>query len=120
VSPYSPFPPANILRWPLAGAGAYVFAKREINADRKRKMEQQRMKKEAVYSLEYSDNIPAKPGSAATMGGGTDNAGSPSREAAFDPAATRHEPTNESQRVNEKGKHESTGTYRSPKGDRFS
>lgn len=49
-----------------------------------------------------------------------ETAGSPSQEASWDPAPTRHEPTTEQQRINEKGKYEGHKPYRSPKGDRFS
>lgn len=42
------------------------------------------------------------------------------QEPGGDPAATRHEPTNDEQRVREKSKYEASEVYRSPKGDRFS
>lgn len=111
--------------------GAYIFAKREINADRQSKLEQSRKRKDEVRSMEYSDNIPSRPLSASTMGGGLNNngngaparedsAGSPSQEISSDPAPTRHAPATEQQRVNEKSKFESNTPYRSPKGDRFS
>lgn len=45
-----------------------------------------------------------------------DDAGSPSKEASRDPAATRHEPESEL----EKSKYEATETFRPPKGNRFS
>ncbi|KAI1639745.1 hypothetical protein F4809DRAFT_73803 [Biscogniauxia mediterranea] len=116
----------------LAGAGAYVFAKRSINADRAARLEETRRKKQMADSLEYSGS---KPPSASVMGnnngnggggGGngsparTDAAGSPSQEASSDPAPTRHAPATEGQRVIEKSKYESSTPYRSPKGDRFS
>lgn len=107
------------------GVGAYIFAKRQINADRHAKLEEQRIRKQAIQSMEYSDNVPSRPLSSATMGGGngngnggparTDSAGSPSQEASADPAPTRHAPATESQRVKEKSKYESTSAYRSPK-----
>ncbi|KAK0727314.1 hypothetical protein B0T26DRAFT_694039 [Lasiosphaeria miniovina] len=117
----------------VAGAGAYVFAKRSINADRQSRLEEQRKKKRMVESLEYSDNIPTRPLSSAAMGGSaapissanggparTDTAGSPSQESSSDPAPTRHAPATESERVFEKSKYESSTPFRSPKGDRFS
>ncbi|KAI5924652.1 hypothetical protein F4810DRAFT_662663 [Camillea tinctor] len=113
----------------LAGGGAYVFAKRSINADRAARLEEARRKKQMVDSLEYSSNVPSKPLSASTMGNSnsngtgparTDAAGSPSQEASADPAPTRHAPATEGQRVVEKSKYESSAPYRSPKGDRFS
>lgn len=82
-----------------------------------------------IESLEYSENVPNRPLSSATMGGSTganggpartDTAGSPSQESSSDPAPTRHAPTTEGQRVFEKSKYESSVPYKSPKGDRFS
>jgi hypothetical protein len=84
-----------------------------------------------VDSLEYSQNVPTRPLSSATMGGSetgvanggparTDTAGSPSQESSSDPAPTRHAPATEGQRVVEKSKYESSTPFRSPKGDRFS
>lgn len=79
--------------------------------------------------MEYSDNVPGRPLSASTMGGGLngngppardDSAGSPSQEISSDPAPTRHAPATEQQRLNEKSKFESSTPYRSNKGDRFS
>ncbi|RKU43429.1 hypothetical protein DL546_005597 [Coniochaeta pulveracea] len=114
----------------VAGAGAYVFAKRQINADRQARLDEQRRKKSAVESLEYSNNVPNRPLSSSTMGGSvnpgtatpvrTDTAGSPSQEASRDPAPTRHAPTTEQERVFEKSKYEAPVPFRSPKGDRFS
>lgn len=82
-------------------------------------------------SLEYSQNVPTRPLSSATMGGSdtgasnggparTDTAGSPSQESSSDPAPTRHAPATEGQRVVEKSKYESSVPFKSPKGDRFS
>ncbi|OTA67715.1 hypothetical protein K449DRAFT_388515, partial [Hypoxylon sp. EC38] len=113
----------------LAGAGAYYFAKKSINADRAARLEEARRKKQMIDSLEHSNNVPSKPLSASTMGGSangnghparTDTAGSPSQEASSDPAPTRHAPATERQQVVEKSKYESSTPYRSPKGDRFS
>ncbi|KAI1482936.1 hypothetical protein K445DRAFT_211181 [Daldinia sp. EC12] len=113
----------------LAGAGAYYFAKKSINADRAARLEETRRKKQMIDSLEYSNNVSNKPLSASTMGGTTngngtpartDAAGSPSQEASRDPAPTRHAPATERQQVVEKSKYESSAPYTSPKGDRFS
>ncbi|KAL7625536.1 hypothetical protein AAE478_004756 [Parahypoxylon ruwenzoriense] len=112
-----------------AGAGAYYFAKKSINADRAARLEESRRKKQMIDSLEYSNNVPNKPLSASTMGGSpngnghparTDTAGSPSQEASSDPAPTRHAPATEGQQVIEKSKYESSSPFTSPKGDRFS
>ncbi|KAI3318154.1 hypothetical protein HD806DRAFT_512662 [Xylariaceae sp. AK1471] len=117
----------------VAGAGAYYFAKKSINADRAQRLEETQRKRRMVDSLEYSSNVSAQPVSA-SMAGSTssampssndapssnDFAGSPSQEASSDPAPTRHAPTTEGQRVFEKSKYESSAPFRSPKGDRFS
>lgn len=106
-----------------AGAGAYYFAKKEINADRRAKLEEARRKRQDTRSLEYSAGpTPPMASSAAANGSParTDSAGSPSQEASSDPAPTRHAPATESERVAEKSKYESSVPYRSPKGDRFS
>ena len=111
----------------VAGGGAYYFAKKSIDADRRARFEDQRRKKAMVDSLEHSNNVPSRPMSSATMGGSasngeprTDTAGSPSQESSSDPAPTRHAPTTEGQRVLEKSKYESSVPYSSRKGDRFS
>ncbi|KAF2970903.1 hypothetical protein GQX73_g2724 [Xylaria multiplex] len=111
----------------VAGAGAYFFAKKSINADRAQRFEEAQRKKRMINSLEYSDNVPTKPPSTSSIGtlgndapASNDFAGSPSQEASSDPAPTRHAPTTEGQRVFEKSKYESTTPFKSPKGDRFS
>ncbi|KAL6876044.1 hypothetical protein HDV57DRAFT_149832 [Trichoderma longibrachiatum] len=105
----------------VAGAGAYVFAKQQIRADRQAKLEAHHKKIAANKALEYEAAM-ASTGSGAGNGGParTDNAGSPSQEAGNDPAATRHAPATESQRITEKSKYESDTPYRARKGDRFS
>lgn len=74
-----------------------------------------------IESLENSDNVPSKPGSASTMSKepNTDPVGSPGREQ-HDPAPTRHAPSTEGERTYEKSKYESSTPFRSKKGDRFS
>ncbi|KAI9149543.1 hypothetical protein HJFPF1_11597 [Paramyrothecium foliicola] len=114
----------------VAGVGSYIFAKQQVNADRKAKMEEMRRKRQMNHSMEYGDNVPSQPLSSSAMGGSesysadaarTDSAGSPSQEASGgDPAPTRHAPATEEQRVEEKSKYESTVPYRSRRGDRFS
>lgn len=114
-----------------AGVGSYIFAKRQVNADRRAKLEELREKRRMNHSMEYSDNVPTHPISSSTMGAGgepvgppaarTDAAGSPSQEAGGgDPAPTRHAPVTEDQRVEEKSKYEASATYRGRRGDRFS
>ncbi|KAI1349574.1 hypothetical protein F5Y01DRAFT_289109 [Xylaria sp. FL0043] len=110
----------------IAGAGAYYFAKKSINADRAQRLEETQRKKRMMSSLEHPDSIssPASASSAVPPNNdapvSNDFAGSPSQEASSDPAPTRHAPTTESQRVFEKSKYESSTPFRSPKGDRFS
>lgn len=77
----------------LAGAGAYYFAKQEINADRKSKLEQMRQKRMANHEMEFGSDTEKQP-STSTAADGTPLR-SPSR-------------------------FESTQTYKSTKGDRFS
>ncbi|KAL2207958.1 hypothetical protein CC79DRAFT_1321965 [Sarocladium strictum] len=92
----------------VAGAGAYYFAKQEINKDRQAKLAQHHQRKAADRALEYSD-APR-----------SDSAGSPSQEASSDPAPTRHAPSTEGERVGEKSKYEASKPFVSRKGDRFS
>ncbi|KAF2663640.1 hypothetical protein BT63DRAFT_460755 [Microthyrium microscopicum] len=105
----------------LIGAGgfAYWLAKRSINADRAqkalddiewRKGQAKLRESEAQFRQYAADkHIDVDP----SGGGG------PSREAAGDPAPTRHEPATEGQRTLEKSKYEATQVWRSPKGDRL-
>jgi hypothetical protein len=110
---------ANI-DYPLAGGGAYYFAKKQINADRAARFEAEQRKKQMQQSLEYSSF--EKPTSSGTNGGPprSDHSGSPSQESTLDPAPTRHAPDTEGQRVREKSKYETGEPFRSKKGDRFS
>ena len=89
----------------LAGAGAYYFAKKDINANRIAKLEEQRRKRRMNSALEYE--------SAAR----TDVVASPVEESGNDPAPTRHAPVTESRA--EKSKYEAE-PFISRKGDRFS
>ncbi|KAH8176997.1 hypothetical protein LIA77_02079 [Sarocladium implicatum] len=91
-----------------AGAGAYYFAKQEINKDRQAKLAQHRQR--IVADREFEQNDAPR----------DDNAGSPSQEASSDPAPTRHAPSTEGERVNEKSKYETARPFVSKKGDRFS
>ncbi|KAI1195628.1 hypothetical protein F5X97DRAFT_307546 [Nemania serpens] len=112
----------------VAGAGAYYFAKKSINADRAQRYEETQRKRRMMDSLEHPENYSSKPASTSTSATSPNNdrpisndfAGSPSREASSDPAPTRHAPTTEGQRVFEKSKYESSTPFQSPKGDRFS
>ncbi|PSS00790.1 hypothetical protein BD289DRAFT_423319 [Coniella lustricola] len=107
----------------VAGAGAYVVAKRSINAERQARLEEQMKKKSMIESLENSANMNSSfsstPNARNGNGPNMDPVGSPSREE-NDPAPTRHAPTTEGERVLEKSKYESSTPFRSKKGDRFS
>ncbi|KAI1423773.1 hypothetical protein F5Y12DRAFT_755988 [Xylaria sp. FL1777] len=108
----------------VAGAGAYYFAKKSINADRAQRFEETQRKKRMMNSLEHPENTPTQSASTVPRSNdapvSNDFAGSPSQEASSDPAPTRHAPTTEGQRVFEKSKYESSVPFQSPKGDRFS
>lgn len=64
-------------------------------------------------SLKNTASIPSTTGS-------RDNVGSPSVEATTDPAATRHEPDTDQDRLWEKSKYEAAETFRPRRGNRFS
>ena len=114
----------------LAGGGAYYFAKKSINADRQARFEADQKRRRMQESLEYSPNVPTQPGTSSSMGGSakrgngtparSDHSGSPSQEAALDPAPTGHAPDTEGQRIVEKSKYEASEPFRAKKGDRFS
>lgn len=100
---------------PIAGGGAYYFAKKQVNADRATRYEAEQKRKALQRALQASD---LKGGS----NGGpprSDLAGSPSQESTLDPAPTRHAPDTEGQRIREKSKYETSEPFRAKKGDRF-
>jgi len=101
----------------VAGGGAYYFAKRSINADKKARHEADMKRRQAVQSSDdYSMPTPPKKKKRRTV----DYTSSPSTEASHDPAPTRHAPENEGQQVQEKSKYEASVPFRSKRGDRFS
>ncbi|OAA38447.1 hypothetical protein BBO_07085 [Beauveria brongniartii RCEF 3172] len=108
----------------VAGAGAYYFAKREINADRKAKIEAQRQKRQDIRALEYGTSQPMVPSSSAEAPSRPDNAGSPSAESSSnDPSPAGQDLGINSVAKREKddiSPYESKVGYRSRKGDRFS
>ncbi|KAG6018192.1 hypothetical protein E4U43_007158 [Claviceps pusilla] len=109
---------------PIAGGGAYYFAKREINADRQAKLEAARNKRQTLRSGDYGSLESNSSSTSAYDNNGAparlDTTGSPSQEASHDPAATRHAAGTDSDRMKEKSKYESAVPYTSRKGDRFS
>lgn len=128
---------------PLAGGGAYYFAKKSINADRASRHEAELRRKASLAAAEYQErrSAPTPPtlssappnktpvptddpslqrAKLAQQNNVSDVAGSPSSEASNDPAPTRHEPDTDAQRVLEKSKYEATETFRPPRGNRLS
>lgn len=115
----------------VAGGGAYYFAKRQVNADRQTRYEEELKKKSRLAKLESpaymrDDHAPKKKKiitdseSSAFNHKGLDHAGSPSSEISEDAAPVGHAPINSEQRMREKSKYEAAEPYRSKKGDRFS
>lgn len=126
----------------VAGAGAYYFAKKSINADRAAKAEQEQQKRLRNYQLEaqhknvansqqpLQSSVSSSPASQNTgitgqIGKNPDwghqaDESNPSREASQDPAPTRHAPEDSEQKMKEKSKYEASDVFRSRKGDRFS
>ncbi|CAG8940648.1 unnamed protein product [Penicillium salamii] len=117
----------------VAGGGAYYFAKQSINADRQSRFEAEIKHKTQMKLMEEEHKRQALAVPAHTNGdpssnlarmakfqNSADDVASPSVEASHDPAATRHEPLTEADRVLEKGKYEAAQPYRPPSGNRFS
>ncbi|KAL8972755.1 MAG: hypothetical protein Q9183_000370 [Haloplaca sp. 2 TL-2023] len=100
----------------FAGAGAYYFAKRSINADKQARHEADMKRRRIAQSLDFSSSNPTpkeprrKP----------DHAGSPSTEASHDPAPINHPPGNGKTKPSEQSKFEAAVPYRAKRGDRFS
>ncbi|RFU31501.1 hypothetical protein B7463_g4805, partial [Scytalidium lignicola] len=84
----------------VAGAGAYYFAKKQINEDRATRYKKEQEKKRLMGQMEAEERA-YKDLSAASSD-------SPSHEANVDPAPTRHAPTNSREQVIEKSKYEAT------------
>lgn len=104
----------------VAGAGAYVFAKRSINADRKSRHEEERQRRMKAQMRLDEVNPPPPAKAPRKRKSVLDSADNPSSEASTDPAPTRHAPYDDEQKVREKSKYSPTEPYRSKKGDRFS
>lgn len=105
----------------IAGGGAYYFAKKSINEDRQTRYREAEEKRRRLALLEHPGY--GQPSSGAQQNGAaprSDLSGSPSQEANIDPAATRHAPDSEAQRLREKSKYEASVPYSATKGDRFS
>ncbi|EPS34517.1 hypothetical protein PDE_09481 [Penicillium oxalicum 114-2] len=119
----------------IAGGGAYYFAKQSINADRQARFEAEVSRKAQMRAMETehkrqagmtttpqypSDDPSLKRANMTRYQHAADDVASPSAEASHDPAATRHEPMDDAERVLEKGKYETVEPYRPPRGNRFS
>lgn len=101
----------------LAGGGAYFFAKRSINADKKARHEADMKRRRLTESLELSSRAsPPKEKRRKAI----DHTSSPSTEASHDPAPTRHLLEGETQKAPEKPRYEASEPFRAKKGDRFS
>ena len=108
--------PTNLMP---AGGGAYVFAKRSVNADKKARHEEEmkrRRLKDALDAEFYAKPPSPKQGHKKPH----DHANSPSTEASQDPAPTEHPLENGGQKAHEESKYVATRPYKSKKGDRFS
>lgn len=102
-----------------AGGGAYYFAKRSVNADKKARHEEEMKRRRLKESLEaefYSKPSPPKHNQRKTQ----DHAGNPSTEASQDPAPTERLVDNGEQKIQEESKYLASKPYRTRKGDRFS
>lgn len=95
----------------LAGGGAYYFAKRSVNADRKARHEADMKRRRLSDSLESSSRQSNHKGNHHRA---ADNAGNPSSE------TSQHGPENEGPKAQVKSKYEASEPYRHRKGDRFS
>ncbi|KAI4280937.1 MAG: hypothetical protein L6R35_005796 [Caloplaca aegaea] len=100
----------------VAGGGAYLLAKRSINADKAARHEADMKRRQMSQSLEQSSSTSALKG----LHRRADHAGSPSTEASHDPAPTNHPPNNTSSKAEAQSKYEAAVPYRAKKGDRFS
>ena len=75
-----------------------------------------------MKAMENNDRLrQSTPNFASSAAAPADDASlTPSVEASSDPAATRHEPLTENDRVLEKSKYEAAAPFRPPSGNRFS
>lgn len=102
-----------------AGGGAYVFAKRSVNADKKARHEEE-MKRRRLKDALDAEFYARPPSPKQAHKKPHDHANSPSIEASRDPAPTEHPLENGGQKAHEEGKYVATKPYKSKKGDRFS
>jgi len=103
----------------LAGGGSYYFAKRQINADRQARHQEELRKRQRLAEIEFESSY-SKPKKQRHKP--ADHAANPSAEASKDPAPTDHiEKGTEVKKVEiERSKYEPKEPYRAKKGDRFS
>lgn len=100
-----------------AGGGAYFFAKRSINSDKKARHEADMKRRRLTESLELNaKNTPPK----AKHRKAADQASSKTTGVLHDPAPTGHPPEQEERKAQEKSRFEASEPFRSRKGERFS
>ena len=102
-----------------AGGGAYIFANRSVNADKKVRHEEElkrRRLKDALDAEFYAKPPSPKQGHKKPH----DHANSPSTEASHDPAPTEHPLEIGGHKAQEERNYVATKPYKSKKGDRFS
>jgi len=99
----------------VAGGGSYYFAKKSINADKKKRFEADMKRKQIEARMEEEERSHHHAPPPSSRKG---KAGGPSGEASFDPAATDH--AEGGGKPAQKSKYEPTEPYRTKKGDRFS
>ena len=102
---------------PPAGGGAYYFAKRSINADKRARHEAEMKRRRLTESLELNSKVPPPKEKRRKV---IDHTSSPSTEASHDPAPTGHILDGEKKKALEKPKYEASEPFRARKGDRFS
>ena len=102
-----------------AGGGAYVFAKRSVNAEKQARQEEELKRRRLKDSLdaEFYSKPPKLNHSHRKT---SDHASSPSKEASSDPAPSEHPVDNGAQNSADENKYVATKPYRSKRGDRFS
>jgi hypothetical protein len=105
--------------WELAGGGAYVFAKRSVNAERNTRHEEDMKRRRLKDSLE-AEFLSKPPSPKHRHHKAQDHASSPSTEASNDPAPSEHPPESTGLKADDGIKYLAAKPYRSKKGDRFS
>lgn len=103
----------------IAGGGAYVFAKRSVNAGRNARHEEDQKRRRLKDSLE-AEFLAKSPSPKHNHRKTQDHASSPSTEASNDPAPSEYLHENSGGKVEDGNKYLAAKPYKSKKGDRFS